>query len=349
MKEAPTSYANKFSPTSLTKANLRKFEANVPNDADFDIWLPLASVHEVNDRMKSSRYGYFIGKRLAFHVVECLLIEELSCVPVWVKFHNALLVAYTSDGLSLIATKIGTPMMLDSHTNSMCLESWGRSSYARILIDIYACNGFCDNLVMVVPNLDEPRYTKKTIRVEYEWEPLCCSTCLIFGHLVDDCPKVAKRVVKRVDKCKGGSSGADDEGFVEVKKKKSSGNNESTKNFKPVSMKPKTQYLPKVNESTEGNNGKKNVPTSGNSSKKTSMMNASTSEDEVELVDNEMTNFLASKPLAVGHGTKSLLEQYRETYGNVEYDYEPYDDDLYERQEIPDHIQSICNNLDIKV
>ncbi|GJV65045.1 hypothetical protein Tco_1475873 [Tanacetum coccineum] len=46
-----SSYATKLSPTSLTKANLRKLEANVPNDADYDLWLPLASVHKVNDRM----------------------------------------------------------------------------------------------------------------------------------------------------------------------------------------------------------------------------------------------------------------------------------------------------------
>ncbi|GKD76674.1 zinc knuckle CX2CX4HX4C containing protein, partial [Tanacetum coccineum] len=88
-----------------------------------------------------------------------LLKEELSRVPVWVKFHDVPLVAYTSDGLSLIATKNCTPMMLDSYNNSMCLESYGRSNYARILIEIDACNGFSDNLVMVVPNLDGPGYT----------------------------------------------------------------------------------------------------------------------------------------------------------------------------------------------
>ncbi|GJY41276.1 hypothetical protein Tco_0428546 [Tanacetum coccineum] len=37
MKEVPTSYANKLSHTSLTKANLWKLDANVPNDTDFDI------------------------------------------------------------------------------------------------------------------------------------------------------------------------------------------------------------------------------------------------------------------------------------------------------------------------
>ncbi|GJW71696.1 hypothetical protein Tco_0128613 [Tanacetum coccineum] len=33
------------------------------------------------------------------------------------------------------------------------------------------------------------------------------------------------------------------------------------------------------------------------------------SDDEVELVDNEMTNFLASNSIGVGYGLKSLLEQ----------------------------------------
>ncbi|GKB80091.1 retrotransposon ORF1, partial [Tanacetum coccineum] len=104
---------------------------------------------------------------------------------------------------------------------------------------------------------------------------------------------------------------------------------------------------------SRSNNGKKNVSTSGNSSKRTCMTNVSSSddhdsEDEVKPIDNEMANFVASKQSGVGYGTKSLLEQYRETYGNAEYDYDPYDDDLYEGQKIPDHIQSICDNFEIK-
>ncbi|GKC75356.1 hypothetical protein Tco_1126130, partial [Tanacetum coccineum] len=57
------------------------------------------------------------------------------------------------------------------------------------------------------------------------------------------------------------------------------------------------------------------------------------------------------KPLKreVGFGTSSLLEQWRDTYKNVDYDYDPYDDDTYEGQEIPNNIQSICDNLDIKL
>ncbi|GJY13698.1 zinc knuckle CX2CX4HX4C containing protein [Tanacetum coccineum] len=102
---------------------------------------------------------------------------------------------------------------------------------------------------MAVPNFGGPGYTKETIRVEYEWEPPHCSTCLVFGHSVDDCSKAPKRVVNRVDIGNGGSYGADDDGFIEVKRKKSCGNNRGTKNYKLVSMKHKTIYHPKVNQS----------------------------------------------------------------------------------------------------
>ncbi|GKE06688.1 hypothetical protein Tco_1398706, partial [Tanacetum coccineum] len=54
----------------LDVANLQKLDVNVPDDTDYNVWLPLAMVYEVNDRMKNSFYGYFIGKRLVFPVVE---------------------------------------------------------------------------------------------------------------------------------------------------------------------------------------------------------------------------------------------------------------------------------------
>ncbi|GKE22601.1 hypothetical protein Tco_1434113 [Tanacetum coccineum] len=179
-------------------------------------------------------------------------------------------------------------MMLDSYMNSICLESWGRSSYARILIEIDACNGFSDNLIMVVPNHEGPGYMIETIRVKYDVQEEGQSAT----PLVENINMFEKQMLE------GKCVLMDDDG-------------------KPL----------------------KNI----------AYLDDHDSEDEVEPVDNEMANFLASKPSRVGYGTKSLLEQYRETYGNAEYDYDPYDDDLYEDQEIPDHIQSIYYNLDINV
>ncbi|GJR06179.1 hypothetical protein Tco_0529165 [Tanacetum coccineum] len=165
LKDPSTSISSLTNTTSVftvpTTENGSEKVANVPNDADYDVWLPLASVHE-------------------FFSVEG--VDSVLC-DVWVKFQDVPLFAYTSDGLSLITTRIGTLMMLDSYANSMCLESWERSSYARILIKSNACNDFSDNLVMAVPNLEGTGYMKEIIRVEYEWEPPRYSTCLIFGHV----------------------------------------------------------------------------------------------------------------------------------------------------------------------
>ncbi|GJU12878.1 zinc knuckle CX2CX4HX4C containing protein [Tanacetum coccineum] len=67
-----------------------------------------------------------------------LIREDLIKVLVCVKLHNVLMVAFTSDGLSIIATKLGNPIMLNSYTSSMCMESWGPGSFARAMIELDA-------------------------------------------------------------------------------------------------------------------------------------------------------------------------------------------------------------------
>ncbi|GKF00477.1 hypothetical protein Tco_0023827, partial [Tanacetum coccineum] len=52
-----------------------------------------------------------------------LLKEDVGNVPVWVKLHGVPVTAFSEDGLSAIATKIGTPLMLDSYTSDMCIQS----------------------------------------------------------------------------------------------------------------------------------------------------------------------------------------------------------------------------------
>ncbi|GJS51415.1 hypothetical protein Tco_0624777 [Tanacetum coccineum] len=51
------------------------------------------------------------------------------------------------------------------------------------------------------------------------------------------------------------------------------------------------------------------------------------SEDEVELVDNDMARSMASE--RIDFGTQSLLEQWRYSYENGYYNEHPYDDDMY--------------------
>ncbi|GJX70191.1 zinc knuckle CX2CX4HX4C containing protein [Tanacetum coccineum] len=77
--------------------------------------------------------------------------EDIKRIPVWVKLFNVPIVAYSEIGLSLITSKLGRLIMLDAHTSSMCLNSWGLSSYARALVEITADLDLVESLVVVIP------------------------------------------------------------------------------------------------------------------------------------------------------------------------------------------------------
>nr|GFC73656.1 hypothetical protein [Tanacetum cinerariifolium] len=61
---------------------------------------------------------FFLKK---WHLDKNLLKEDVSIVSVWVKLYGVLVTAFSEDGLSAIATKLGTPLMLDSYTSDMCM------------------------------------------------------------------------------------------------------------------------------------------------------------------------------------------------------------------------------------
>lgn len=52
-----------------------------------------------------------------------IMKEDVCNVPVWIKLHDIPFTAFTEDGLSAIATKLGYTLMLDSYTSTMCMES----------------------------------------------------------------------------------------------------------------------------------------------------------------------------------------------------------------------------------
>nr|GEU54767.1 hypothetical protein [Tanacetum cinerariifolium] len=76
------------------------------------------------------------------------------------------------------------------------------------------------------------------------------------------------------------------------------------------------------------------------------------SESEMEVVFDETANLRISMSRKdgsdKGYGTNSLLEQWRDSYPDND-DYDQYDDDMYENHDLSEHLQSICDDLDIKV
>ncbi|GKB17866.1 RNA-directed DNA polymerase, eukaryota, reverse transcriptase zinc-binding domain protein, partial [Tanacetum coccineum] len=118
-----------------------------------------------------------------------LLKEDVSTVPVWVKLHGVPVTTFSEDGLSAIATKLGTLLMLDSYTSDMYMQSWGRSSYARVMIELRADVELKDNIVVAMPKITKEGHYICNVRVEYEWKPPRCLSCMVFGHIHEECPK----------------------------------------------------------------------------------------------------------------------------------------------------------------
>ncbi|GJZ52300.1 hypothetical protein Tco_0606815 [Tanacetum coccineum] len=110
----------------------------------------------------------------------------------------------------MIATKLGRPIMLDAYTSTICLKSWGRHSYAQVLIEVSSENAFVESIVVAIPFLNGLGHTMETIDVEFEWKPPRCDTCKIFMHNDNQCPKAAKVA---------GPIKASDDRFVKVTRK----------------------------------------------------------------------------------------------------------------------------------
>ncbi|XP_022024382.1 uncharacterized protein LOC110924695 [Helianthus annuus] len=286
------SYADKVKNSVHTKkeVNFRWMEAT-ETCKDADVVIPREVIRKVQDKFENVLYGYFLGNRLPFPVVEyyaknvwarhgfskimmnaegffffkfdskegmsqvlengpwlirkvplflnvwtpsvSLRKEGIKTVPVWVKLHNVPIAVYTDDGLSLLASKLGSPKRLDGYTADMCLDNWGRSSFARALIELNADSEIKEYVTVAIPKLDEDGYVTEKIKVEYEWKPHRCSGCCVFGHNDQTCPKNAnnkkeKQVV------------VDEDGFVTDKRR--------TARFgvMPRKQKQKFLYRPKV-------------------------------------------------------------------------------------------------------
>ncbi|GJY22526.1 hypothetical protein Tco_0396184 [Tanacetum coccineum] len=312
-----------------------------------------------------------------WHPDENLLKEDVSTVPIWVKLHGVPVTAFSEDGLSAIAIKLGTPLLLDSYTSDMCMQSWGRSSYARVMIELRADVELKDNLVVAKPKITREGHYTCNVRVEYEWKPPRCSSCKVFRYIYEEYPK---------------NTGASEKKTMKKPSQTSRGVPVGPK----MSFKPQKEYRPvpkKPNASSSGNKkkgvvnpfdvlnlvdndvgfgtnrGTTNLVNNEATSSGSSFMNIDNdgefasntpivptgivkSDSEVEVVFDETANLRISTSdkdgSDKGYGTNSLLEQWRDSYQDND-DYDLYDDDMYENHDLSEHLQSICDDLDITV
>ncbi|GJU49721.1 hypothetical protein Tco_1219276 [Tanacetum coccineum] len=63
------------------------------------------------------------------------------------------------------------------------------SSYARAMIELQVDVELKDNIVVAMPKITREGYYTCNVRVEYEWKPPRCSSCKVFEHIHEECPK----------------------------------------------------------------------------------------------------------------------------------------------------------------
>ncbi|GJX84688.1 hypothetical protein Tco_0335462 [Tanacetum coccineum] len=275
-----SSYANVIGKPSEKKLNIRTLFTSGGNG--IDVVVSVESNRAISKRFANTAYGFFLGKRVAYPVVAN-----------YVKLHSVPVTAFSKDGLSAIATKLGTPLMLDSYTSDMCMQSWGRSSHDRAMIELRAYVELKDNNVVVMP------------KITREGHYICADE---------------KKTLKKPSQTSQGVPVGPKMGF------------KPQMEYRPV---PKT---PTASSSVRYQRGDTNLVNNGATSSGSSLKNVEypsdyDSEDEVTSVDNDMARSMASE--RVGFVTQSLLKLWRDSYGNGNYDEDPYDDDMYEGHDLP--------------
>ncbi|KAL0288241.1 UNVERIFIED_CONTAM: hypothetical protein Sradi_7101600 [Sesamum radiatum] len=106
-------------------------------------------------------------------------------VPVWVRLRHLPMQYWTEDGLSAVASGIGTPLYMDKITKD-CL----RLDFARVCVMLEYSSKLPKHLIVLSPILSEGKEVPIKVDIEYEWLPLRCTHCCSLGHAVRACPEL---------------------------------------------------------------------------------------------------------------------------------------------------------------
>ncbi|GJV61916.1 RNA-directed DNA polymerase, eukaryota, reverse transcriptase zinc-binding domain protein [Tanacetum coccineum] len=113
----------------------------------------------------------------------CMSKPEVNKVSLCVKIYNVPLKAWNVEGISRIASRIGNPIIIDRITTDMCERSYGRASFARVLVEVNSTKGLVDIVEVWYRSLGK----SMMLDVKYVWRPPICEHCKIFRHTLKSC------------------------------------------------------------------------------------------------------------------------------------------------------------------
>ncbi|GKA72537.1 RNA-directed DNA polymerase, eukaryota, reverse transcriptase zinc-binding domain protein [Tanacetum coccineum] len=114
-------------------------------------------------------------------------------LPLWVRLCNLPFEAWSINGISALASRIGKPLIMDAMTASMCKHVTGRIRYARVLIEVQVKKDLPEKINVVYQNALKETIGHKTVQVRYDWTPPLCIECGVFGHSQVQSKKTVKQ------------------------------------------------------------------------------------------------------------------------------------------------------------
>nr|GEU98885.1 transposon Ty3-G Gag-Pol polyprotein [Tanacetum cinerariifolium] len=291
---------------------------------------PVECIHAISDRLANTEYGFFLGKRVAYPVVANYVRNT------WGKY--GLVRSIFSSSNRLFSFQFSSMDILDA-----MLENGPWLSFARVMIDLRVNVELKDNIVMAMPKITRQGHYTCNVHVEYEWKPPRCSSCKVLRHIHEECPiHVLPNASSSGNKKKGV------EPTLEVS------------NSNPFDVLNSVDHDAEFGTNRVTTNLVNNKATSSGSSfmnidnnrefacntpisEKIDKIERQICEGKLRLLDND------GNPLVPTCIVESDSEvEVRNSYLDND-DYDPYDDDMYKNHDLSEHLQSICDDIDITV
>ncbi|KAL0293021.1 UNVERIFIED_CONTAM: hypothetical protein Sangu_3246400 [Sesamum angustifolium] len=133
----------------------------------------------------------FQGQPIVLQVWEqgmSLRRQQHTQIPVWIRLKHLPMEYWTDEGLSTVASGVGTPLYTDGIT-----KECSRLDYARVCVMLDFNSELPKHLIVISPVLRNGKEDPKRVDVEYEWVPQKCTNCRSLGHVVATCPAMKKR------------------------------------------------------------------------------------------------------------------------------------------------------------
>ncbi|GJZ17124.1 RNA-directed DNA polymerase, eukaryota, reverse transcriptase zinc-binding domain protein [Tanacetum coccineum] len=107
---------------------------------------------------------------------------ELTKIPLWVSMVNVPLEAWSTEGISALASSLGRPIIMDNMTTKRCKLGEGRMDFARVLMEFDVNKGLNEDIEIQYRDKNNNVKGSKHVKVKYAWKPESCSHCNVWSQ-----------------------------------------------------------------------------------------------------------------------------------------------------------------------